>query len=69
MTAYLMLITEIEFKGEKTPCHKYVAINEEERFFVKDTKIGDSPKLMQASAEADGYYDLNLIGTVVQILD
>lgn len=69
MMAYLMLITKMEFEGESTSCHKYVAVNKGERFFIEDVSIGDSPKLMQSSPQADGYYDLNLIGTVVQLLN
>ncbi len=67
-TAYLMLITESIFEGVSTPCHKYVAVNEGTRFFVPGVIVGDSPELWEASKEARGVFDIELKGTVVQLL-
>jgi hypothetical protein len=68
-TAYLMLVTSIQFENEIHQCHKYVAVNDGERFFNPTVKVGDSPELMDSTSDSDGLFNLTLIGTVVQMLE
>ncbi len=69
MNAYLLLVTESIFEGISYPCRKFVAVNSDERWFDDTVKVGDSPEYWTSSADAYGVFDVQMKGTVVQILD